>query len=150
MARCRRTRFWRCAAAVATAAVLAMIQVMGAMPRILRMFDRPVLRSSIDLVSSYFYMIALFHTPISNVMAIHMSSPLMMTAVVAIVLNETVGWRRWSAVAVGFVGVLLVVQPRAEAFNAYSMLGVAAAACVVLRDLVTKRIAAEIPPPSSS
>jgi drug/metabolite transporter (DMT)-like permease len=131
---------------IATVAVLAMIQATGAMPRILRMLDRPVLlRSSIDLASSYFYMIALFHTPISNVMAIHMSSPLMMTAVVAIVMREAVGWRRWSAVAVGFLGVLLVVQPRAENFNAYSMLGVSAAACVVLRDLVTRKIDAEIP-----
>jgi drug/metabolite transporter (DMT)-like permease len=131
---------------IATAAVLAMIQLTGAMPRVLRMFDRPVLlRSSIDLVSSYFYMIALFHTPISNVMAIHMSSPLMMTAVVALVMRETVGWRRWSAVAVGFLGVLLVVQPRAESFNAYSMLGVGAAAFVVLRDLVTRKIDTEIP-----
>lgn len=131
---------------IATAAVLAMIQASGAMPRILRMFDRPVLlRSSIDLISSYFYMIALFHTPISNVMAIHMSSPLMMTAVVAIVMREAVGWRRWSAVALGFVGVLLVVQPRAENFNAYSMLGVGAAAFVVLRDLVTRKINTEIP-----
>ncbi|MFN4311053.1 MAG: DMT family transporter [Ferrovibrio sp.] len=131
---------------IATIAILGMIQATGAMPKIGGMFDRHVvLRSSIDLISSYFYMIALFHTPIGNVMAIHMSSPLMMTAVVAIVLREAVGWRRWVAVIVGFLGVLLVVQPRAESFSAYSILGVSAAACIVVRDLVTKKIRAEIP-----
>lgn len=132
--------------AFATAIILGVILATEARHSIRRMFDgQVVLRSGVDLVSSYLYMISLFHTPISNVMAIHMSSPLMMTAVVAIFMREAVGWRRWAAVTAGFIGVLLVVQPSATNFNAYSVLGVGAAVFIVARDLMTRRIAAEIP-----
>jgi drug/metabolite transporter (DMT)-like permease len=131
---------------IATAIILAVVQASGAMPRIGRMFDRQVvLRSSVDLIGSYFYMVALFHIPLANMMAIHMSSPLMMTAVVAVLMRETVGWRRWSAVVAGFLGVLMVVQPNAGSFNAYSILAVGAAVCIVIRDLVTRRIDPGIP-----
>jgi drug/metabolite transporter (DMT)-like permease len=131
---------------IATAVILGVIQASGAMPRIGRMFDRRVvLRSSVDLIGSYLYMIALFHTLIGNMMAIHMSSPLMMTAAVALLMREPVGWRRWSAVVVGFLGVLLVVQPSTGSFNAYSILGVGAAVCIVVRDLITRKIDDAIP-----
>jgi len=131
---------------IATAIILGVIQTSGAMPRIGRMFNlHVVMRSTIDLVGSYLYMIALFHIPLANMAAIHMSSPLMMTAVVAVWMREPVGWRRWLAVIAGFLGVLLVVQPSAGNFNAYSILAVGAAICIVGRDLVTRRIDAGIP-----
>jgi drug/metabolite transporter (DMT)-like permease len=131
---------------IATAIILAIAHMLGATRRIAATMDRRVvMRSAIDLLGSYAYMIALFHMPIANMTAINMASPLMMTAVVAVVLHEPVGWRRWTAIALGFLGVLLVVQPRAENFNAYSILGVGAVTCIVLRDLVTRRIDAAIP-----
>lgn len=126
---------------VATIVIFGLVHSVGATGQIRRAFDRQVvLRSSVDLVGTYLYMIALFHIPLANMMSIHMSSPLMMTAVVALVMREAVGWRRWSAVIAGFVGVLLVVQPSAGNFNIYSLLAVGAAACVVTRDLITRRI----------
>lgn len=131
---------------IATLVILAIAHALGATAHLRRMRDRRVLlRSSADLVGSYLYMVALFHIPIGNMMAINMASPLLMTATVAILLREAVGWRRWSAVIVGFLGVLLVVQPRAENFNTYSLLAVAAVFCLVARDLVTRRIASDIP-----
>ncbi len=126
---------------VATLVIFGVVHSVGATGQIRRMFDRSVvLRSSVDLVGTYLYMIALFHIPLANMMSIHMSSPLMMTAMVALVMREAVGWRRWSAVLAGFLGVLLVVQPNAGNFNIYSLLAVGAAACVVTRDLITRRI----------
>ncbi len=131
---------------IATAIILSIAHLLGATRGIAALLDRKVvLRSAIDLLGSYAYMVALFHMPIANMTAINMASPLMMTAVVAVVLREPVGWRRWTAIAFGFLGVLLVVQPRAENFNAYAILGVAAVICIVLRDLVTRRIDAAIP-----
>lgn len=126
---------------VATIVIFGLVHSVGATSQVRRMFDRQVvLRSSVDLVGTYLYMVALFHIPLANMMSIHMSSPLMMTAVVAVAMREAVGWRRWSAVIVGFAGVLLVVQPSASNFNIYSLLAVGAAACVVTRDLITRRI----------
>lgn len=131
---------------IALAIIVVVAQLLGAMRHIRRTLDRRVLvRSTADLIGSYLYMIALFHMPIGNMMAINMASPLLMTAVVAILLRETVGWRRWSAVVVGFVGVLLVVQPSAGSFNAYSLLAIAAVVCIVARDLATRRIDTAIP-----
>lgn len=130
---------------VATIVIFGLVHSVGATGQIRRAFDRQVvLRSSVDLVGTYLYMIALFHIPLANMMSIHMSSPLMMTAAVALVMREAVGWRRWSAVIAGFVGVLLVVQPSAGNFNIYSLLAVGAAACVVTRDLITRRIDPDI------
>lgn len=131
---------------IALAVIVAIAQAFGAMRKIRQALNgRVLIRSTADLFGSYLYMVALFHMPIGNMMAINMASPLMMTAVVAILLRETVGWRRWSAVVVGFVGVLLVVQPSAGSFNAYSLLAIAAVICIVARDLVTRRIDTGIP-----
>jgi drug/metabolite transporter (DMT)-like permease len=83
--------------------------------------------------------------PIGNMMAINMASPLMLTAAGALFLREPVGWRRWSAVLLGFFGVLLMVQPSAAGFNIYALLGVLAVACLVARDMVTRGIDRSIP-----
>lgn len=131
---------------IATAVILGIAHATGATRKIAAMVDRRVvMRSGVDLIGSYLYMFALFHMPIGNMTAINMASPLMMTAAVAILLHEPVGWRRWSAIVTGFIGVLLVVQPRAESFNAYSVLAIIAVICIVVRDMVTKRIDAAIP-----
>ena len=107
--------------------------------------DRAVMtRSAIDVVATILYLVALFHMPIGNVTAINMSTPLLLTAVVAIFLQIPVGWRRWSAVIVGFVGVTLIVQPRAEGFNAYSLVALAATVFIVARDLSTRRIGKDV------
>lgn len=131
---------------VLTAALLLLILLAsGQAAQIRRGMDRPVmLRSAIDVVATILYLVALFHMPIGNVTAINMSTPLLLTAVVAIFLQIPVGWRRWTAVAVGFCGVMLIVQPRAEGFNAYSLVALAATVFIVARDLSTRRIGKDV------
>jgi len=68
-----------------------------------------------------------------------------MTLGAALLLGEPVGWRRWVAIAAGFVGVLIIVRPGAEGFNQFSLLALVSVAFYVMRELVTKRIPAEIP-----
>ena len=63
----------------------------------------------------------------------------------AVFLGVPVGWRRYSAIGVGFVGVLLIVQPTGEGFNRYSLLAVAAVLFLVLRDLSTRQMSAAVP-----
>lgn len=131
---------------MATALILLLIWVTGAARQIPLAGNRTVLvRSSLDVVATLLYLVALFHMPIGNITAINMATPLVMTATAAVFLKSAVGWRRWTAVAAGFIGVVLVVQPRAEGFNAYSLLAVASIIFIVSRDLTTRQIDQSIP-----
>jgi drug/metabolite transporter (DMT)-like permease len=67
------------------------------------------------------------------------------TAGAAIFLREPVGWRRWSATAVGFLGVLIIIRPGTDAFDPAGLLVVGSVCCVVVRDLLTRRIAMAVP-----
>lgn len=88
---------------------------------------------------------ALFHMPIANATAILLVMPLAVTLAAALFLNEPVGWRRYAAIIAGFAGVLLIVRPGGEGFNLYSLSALGAVVCLVVRDLVTRRFARDVP-----
>lgn len=77
---------------------------------------------------------------LSTASAILQALPLTMTLGAALLLGEPVGWRRWSSIVVGFVGVLLIVRPGSEAFQLASLLALGAVALLTLRDLCTRRV----------
>ncbi len=91
------------------------------------------------------FLAALFHMPIANATAILQVIPLAVTLGAALFLGESVGWRRWLAVFVGFIGVLVIVRPGAAGFNTWALSALAAVAFMALRDLVTRRFSAAIP-----
>ena len=106
---------------------------------------RVLLRSGIDAVAGMAYLAALFQMPLGNATAINMATPLFLTLYAALVLHEGVGIGRWLLVAGGFAGVLLIVQPAASGFNAWSLLCLAATMLHAARDLLTRRIPRTIP-----
>ena len=63
----------------------------------------------------------------------------------AIFFREKIGWRRLGAIAVGFIGVLLIVKPGADGFNIYSMYALATVLVVTVRDLAARRLDATVP-----
>lgn len=131
---------------VATALLLMLVFATGQAGQLRHMRHPAVLtRSCLDVVATLLFLIALFNMPIGNITAINMSTPLLMTAVAAVFLQVPVGWRRWTAVIVGFGGIMLIVQPRAQGFNAYALLALACTIFIVARDLSTRRIPADIP-----
>ena len=91
------------------------------------------------------FLTALMHMPLANLSAIMQALPLAVTLVAALFLRETVGWRRLIAILVGFFGVLLIVRPGSQGFDIWSLVGLAAVAFVVLRDLATRRLSAHVP-----
>jgi drug/metabolite transporter (DMT)-like permease len=91
------------------------------------------------------FLTALKHMPLANLSAIMQALPLAVTLVAAIFLRETVGWRRLMAILIGFCGVLLIVRPGAHGFDIWSLVGLAAVGFVVLRDLATRRLSANVP-----
>lgn len=103
------------------------------------------LRTLCDTSSTYFFLQALYHTPIANLTAIMQALPLTVTLGAALFLNEAVGWRRLGAIAVGFLGVLLVVRPDAQGFDLYAIYALVAVALVTARDLFTRRMARSVP-----
>ena len=108
--------------------------------------QRPVLlRSFLDVLGTMTYLGALFHMPIGNATAINMAAPLFMTLLAVLVFRERVGAGRWLATATGFVGVLLVVQPAADGFNAWALVCLLSALLSSSRDLVTRAIHVDVP-----
>lgn len=70
-----------------------------------------VLLVTLDIACFYW---AVIYLPLANVMTIYMSAPLIVTALSVLFLGETVGWRRWVAVMVGFLGVVVVLNPTGQ------------------------------------
>ena len=91
------------------------------------------------------YFIALSHLPIANVSAVQQALPLAVTMGAALFFGEYVGLRRWSAITVGLVGVLVIVRPGFEGFNAYSLLVLLCVVLCAMRDLATRQIPDAIP-----
>ncbi|MDJ0859460.1 MAG: DMT family transporter [Dinoroseobacter sp.] len=101
-------------------------------------------RSGAEIGAMIPFFIALIHMPFANVSALLQTLPLTLTLAGAVFLGEPVGLRRLLAILVGFVGVLLIVQPGGSGFSAYSLLVLLAVAFVTLRDLSTRRISRDV------
>lgn len=103
------------------------------------------LRTVGEVTSTLTFLVALTHMPLANLSAIMQSLPLAVTLTAAFLLKQPIGWRRLTAILVGFVGVLLIIRPGAADFDRWSVLGLASVACVVLRDLSTRSFSAQLP-----
>ncbi|MEO1017491.1 MAG: DMT family transporter [Pseudomonadota bacterium] len=95
--------------------------------------------------ATFLFLTALFNMPIANATAILQVEPLAVTIGAALFLGEKVGWRRYLAVAVGFLGVMLIIRPGSDGFTSYSLIALAAMCFMVLRDLVTRRLSPGVP-----
>ncbi|MDR7220401.1 DMT family transporter [Aminobacter aminovorans] len=91
------------------------------------------------------FLAALPHLPLANISAVLQALPLAVTMGAALFLGEAVGWRRWLAIATGFGGVLIIVRPGFEGFNAFSLLALLSVAFCAVRDLATRKIPGHIP-----
>jgi len=103
-----------------------------------------VLRAIAEIVSTFFFISALFKMPIANVVSIVQILPLTVSLGAVFFLRERIGWRRVMAIVVGFIGVLLIVRPGAGDFNFYSIYALLAVFFVTLRELVTRRLSKEV------
>ena len=104
-----------------------------------------ILRTIADLFGSFSFTSAMVLIPMSLLASILQATPLFVTLGAAILLGEKVGWRRWSAILIGFLGVIIILQPGYGSFQLASLLGLAAVLCLALRDVVTRDMATEIP-----
>lgn len=126
--------------------VLAVAHALGATSR-LREATRGWVagRALVDATATMLYLGSLFHLPIGNATAINLAAPLFMTMFAALFMAERVRGARWLAVGFGFLGVLLVIQPRAQGFNSWALVCLLGTLFHAARDLMTRRIHAGIP-----
>ena len=104
-----------------------------------------MLRACLDLASTIAFVTALMHMQIANLTAVMQAVPLAVALLSMVFLRERVGWRRMSAIVLGFIGVLMIVKPSVTSFNIYESLALLIVFAVAVRDLLTKRIPKRIP-----
>lgn len=103
------------------------------------MLDRSIiLRSLGEIVGAIGMFTALALIPFSTTAAITQAVPLVITMGAALFLGETVGWPRWSAIVVGFIGVLLIIRPGLDGFDPNSVFALIAVFGLSVRDLATR------------
>lgn len=120
-----------------TFAALAVLA--GEAPLTRAMLGRPmILRSLSEVTGRLFYMLAIALTPLSTASAILQATPLVVMVGAAMLFGESIGPRRWLAVALGFGGVLLVLRPGTEGFGTLSLLAIVAMLGFAGRDLATR------------
>ena len=84
---------------------------------------------------------AVRYLPLTVTGAIGFTVPLIITALSVLFLKEKVGWRRWTAIGVGFVGVLIIVRPGSEVFNPFTLLSLGGACSYAIYAMMTRRLA---------
>ncbi|WP_323007259.1 DMT family transporter [Pseudorhodobacter sp.] len=129
------------------AALLVLAWAMGMKSIWISPDDRALLgwRTAAELGATITFLLALRQMPLANLSAIMQSLPLAVTLGAAIALKEPVGWRRMTAIAVGFAGVLLIVRPGTDGFNIWSVVALISVAFVVVRDLTTRQFSTGLP-----
>lgn len=104
-----------------------------------------VVRGALEAICSVSYLIALFYIPFAIATAVNLSTPLFLAVLAVLLLGEAVGWRRWTAIAVGFGGVMLVIQPRPGDVNVWTWLVLFASFTGAARDIIARWVPPQVP-----
>ncbi|WP_416914594.1 MAG: DMT family transporter [Roseicyclus sp.] len=109
--------------------------------------DRPLVawRTVAEVGAMVAFLLALTNMAIANATAILSALPLMVTLAAAVLFRDPVGWRRWAAIGVGFVGVMMIVQPGTDGFNEWSLLALLSVVIITARDLLTRAFSPAVP-----
>ena len=96
------------------------------------------IRIVFEVIGRLFYVLALALTPLSSTTAILQATPIIVVLGAAVLFGEKVGWRRWTAIIVGLIGVLIILRPTADSFSALSLLAVIGTIGFAGRDLASR------------
>ena len=101
-------------------------------------------RAAAEAVAAVAFVTSLSLVPISTVAAVFQVTPLVITMGAAMFLGEQVGWRRWTAIIVGLIGVLIIIRPGLSGFDPFVLFVLISVLGVTARDLITRSIAENI------
>lgn len=101
---------------------------------------RPIVlaRNLAEAIATASFITALSLMPLSTASAILQANPLFVTMGAALFMGEIVGWRRWGAIGIGFVGMLLILRPTTDGLDWGALLAVLAMLMLAVRDLTTR------------
>ncbi len=132
---------------ISVVALMIIAQAMGGLRLWPARRDRGMMaiRSLAEVGGTVFFLTALMQMPLANLSAIMQVVPLAVALAAALFFGVPLGWRRLTAIFAGFVGVMVIIRPGADSFTVWSVLGLASVICVVVRDLATRRLSADVP-----
>ena len=107
----------------------------------------PLARTLSEMTSTACYLTALTAIPLAVASAMLQATPILITAVAALFFGEKVGWRRWSAILAGLIGVLIILRPGSDSFQLETLWAVASALALSARELMTRRIPPQLSGP---
>ena len=102
-------------------------------------------RSFAEALTAYFFLTAVMNMPFANVTAILQILPVAVTLAAAFVFKEKVGAFRITLIILGFLGVVLIINPSADGFNFYAFYALIAVLLITVRDLITRKLSSEVP-----
>src|SRR5881275_1604783 len=104
----------------ACAALLLLLPMIWRQRRDFVRLERPwlqLVRVTLSTLEVAAFFLATVYLPLADVITYYLACPIFVTALSAIVLRERVGWRRWTAILIGFCGVLIALHPSAQTMS---------------------------------
>ncbi|MBM3491555.1 MAG: DMT family transporter [Alphaproteobacteria bacterium] len=100
-----------------------------------------LLRSALLVICTFGFFFSLRYMPLADAVAIGLVSPIIVTALSRPLLKERIGWRRWTAVAIGFAGALVIVRPGLGTLHWSASVVLLVAFCYALFQILTRKLA---------
>src|SRR6202051_4714151 len=107
--------------------------------------ERPwlqLLRVTLSPLEVAAFFLATVYLPLADVITYYLACPIFVTALSAIVLRERVGWRRWSAILIGFCGVLIALRPSSQTVSWPALIALSGSLSFALLMLITRSLRA--------
>jgi len=98
-----------------------------------------VLLSTLEVAA---FFLAVVYLPLADVVTYYLACPIFVTALSAIILRERVGWRRWSAILIGFLGVVIALHPSAQTISLPAMIALGGSLSFAVLMLITRSLRA--------
>ncbi len=107
--------------------------------------ERPwlqLLRVTLSTIEVAAFFLATVYLPLADVVTYYLACPIFVTALSAVVLREHVGWRRWSAILIGFCGVLIALRPSSQTVSWPAMIALGGSLSFAVLMLITRSLRA--------
>src|ERR1700716_3888290 len=129
----------------AGAALLVLLPMVGKQRAEFPRLERPwlqLLRVTLSTLEVAAFFLATVYLPLPDVITYYLASPIFVTALSGIVLGEHVGWRRWTAILIGFCGVLIALRPSAQSVSWPAMIALGGRLSFAFLMLITRSLRA--------
>src|SRR6202051_4143311 len=129
----------------ACAALLVLLPTMWKQRAEFARLERPwlqLLRVTLSTLEVAAFFLATVYLPLADVITYYLACPIFVTALSGIVLGERIGWRRWTAILIGFCGVLIALRPSAQTVSWPAMIALGGSTSFAVLMLITRSLRA--------